>query len=153
MPSRSAVLTCAAAVTWALTGCAQPEAGAPRPVESPPTAPAAPEAPAPPPPRPEPPSTDVAECFDADCTLVVTGPLTIPLDAARFYYPEMTLVSVTPDALTYYVTYPDGGVAIRARLGPGGGGSFGSRGHATVQVKLDSLGDGTTVVVLTPAPR
>ncbi|GAA4861317.1 hypothetical protein [Saccharopolyspora cebuensis] len=151
MPSRTAVLG-ACAVTWALTGCAQPEAGAPRPVESPPTAPAAPEAPAPPP-TPEPPSTDVAECFDADCTLAVTGPITIPLDPARFHYPEMSVRSVTPDFLAYDVTSPAGGVAILSRLGPGGGGSFGSRGHTTVQVKLESLDDGTTVVVLTPAPR
>ncbi|QUH04018.1 hypothetical protein HUO13_27220 [Saccharopolyspora erythraea] len=98
------------------------------------------------------PSTNVADCFDAECTLAVTGPITIPLDRARFYYPELSVVSVTPEGLTYRVDYPHGGGAEQG-MGPGGGSGFGFRDFPMVEVKLESINDGTAVLVLRSAPQ
>src|SRR4051812_47040344 len=40
-----------------------------------------------------PPTSDVQDCFDADCTLLLTEPTTIPLDATAFHYPAMVVTA------------------------------------------------------------
>ncbi|MEU9791785.1 hypothetical protein AB0E27_14370 [Streptomyces sparsogenes] len=89
------------------------------------------------------------DCFDGYCTLKLSKPLTIRLDTKKFYYPEMTVVAVGPDSLTYRVDYPHGGGAQQI-LSPGGGSAFGFRSHTTVEVKLVSITGGTALLALSP---
>jgi hypothetical protein len=80
--------------------------------------------------------------------LAVTKAVKIPLDAARFYYPAMSVVSVTPESLTYRIDPPHGG-RLQSSVGLGGGGAFGFRDHTHLQVRFESVG-GRSVLVLSP---
>ncbi|WP_157358855.1 hypothetical protein [Amycolatopsis sp. ATCC 39116] len=100
---------------------------------------------------PAPPSSKVRDCFDGDCTLLLSKPTTIPLDAARFHYASMRVTAISADGLTFSVTYPQGGGA-QSSIGPGlGGASFGFRGSPSIEVGL-TLVDGKPALVLQPGP-
>ena len=102
-------------------------------------------------PSPTPPqeTTDPKDCFDAECTLKVSKPVTIPLDKKKFHYPEMKVVAVDSKSLSYQVDYPGGGGAQQV-LSPGGGSGFGFRSYPSVEVKLLSITKGTARLSLTP---
>jgi hypothetical protein len=100
-------------------------------------------------PTAHPDTTDPKDCFDAECTLKVSKPVTIPLDKKKFHYPEMKVVAVDSGSLSYQVDYPGGGGAQQV-LSPGGGSGFGFRSHPSVEVKLLSITKGTARLSLTP---
>jgi predicted small lipoprotein YifL len=100
-------------------------------------------------PTPPPETTDPKDCFDAECTLKVTKPVTIPLDKKKFHYPEMKVVAFDSKSLSYQVDYPGGGGAQQV-LSPGGGSGFGFRSNPSVEVKLLSITKGTARLSLTP---
>ena len=112
---------------------------------------AAPPSPSPSPsPSPTQPATrDVRDCYDADCTLLVTKPLRIPLNAKLFHYPAVIVESLAGGTLTYRVDYPQGGMS-EAHLSPGNSSSFGYRSATPITVKLLSLKHGTAILSLTP---
>ncbi|KOX21424.1 hypothetical protein ADK67_27560 [Saccharothrix sp. NRRL B-16348] len=88
------------------------------------------------------------DCFDGDCTLL-TGPATIPLDAATFYYPSVQVTAISAASLTYRVVYPHGG-EIQSTVGLGlGGAGFGFREFPAIRVGL-ALVDGVPALVLQP---
>ena len=90
----------------------------------------------------------MADCFDGDCTLL-TGPATIPLDAATFYYPSMQVTAISADSLSYAVAYPHGG-GVQSTVGVGlGGGGFGFREFQAIKVGL-AVVDGAPALVLQP---
>ena len=94
-------------------------------------------------------TTDPKDCFDAECTLKVSKPVTIPLDKKKFHYPEMKVVAVDSKNLSYQVDYPGGGGAQQV-LSPGGGSGFGFRSYPSIEVKLLSITKGTARLSLTP---
>lgn len=96
-----------------------------------------------------PPTSNPKDCFDGDCTLELSKPVAIRLDTKVFYYPEMTVVAVGSDRLTYRVDYPHGGGAQQT-LSPGGSSAFGFRSHTRVEVKLVSITKGTALLSLAP---
>lgn len=98
------------------------------------------------------PTSNVKDCFDADCALIVSKPIGIPLDTKLFYYPELTVVAITSNSVTYRVDYPHGGRAEQS-LSPGGQGQFGFRSFTPVEVGLDSITDGTAILVLSPGAQ
>jgi hypothetical protein len=98
---------------------------------------------------PAPPSNKVRDCYDGDCTLLLSRPTTIPLDAGKFHYSSMRVTAISADSLSYSVAYPQGGGA-QSSVGPGlGGGSFGFRGSPSIEVGLTSVG-GKPALVLQP---
>ncbi|HEY1177034.1 MAG TPA: hypothetical protein VGF17_12830 [Phytomonospora sp.] len=103
-------------------------------------------------PSPQAPTTRVADCFDGDCVLLVSRPVSIPLDAEKFHYEVLEIVDVTDDALTYFVPYGGGGGAS-SQLGVGGGGGFGFRGETGISLRLTSIEDGTATLVISPDPE
>lgn len=96
-------------------------------------------------------STQVRDCRDGDCRLLVSKPVTIPLDTKRFYYPSITVTEVTRESLTYQVRYPHGGGAVQ-RLSPGNKGGFGFRSYTHLEVALERTSQGRLVLVISPAP-
>jgi hypothetical protein len=94
-------------------------------------------------------TSDPEDCFDGDCRLKLSAPTTIRLDAEKFHYPEMRVVRVGPDSLTYRVDYPGGGGAEQ-NLSPGGGSAFSFRSQTPVEVTLESITDGKAVLALSP---
>jgi hypothetical protein len=94
-------------------------------------------------------TTRVKDCFDGNCRLKVGGPVRIPLNAKKFHYSSLEVVSVTAHSLTYQVPYPQGGGAAQT-LGVGGSGSFGYRSDPAVEVRLESVTRGKAVLALTP---
>ncbi|MFI9388838.1 hypothetical protein [Kutzneria sp. NPDC052558] len=155
MPRHAAVL---AALALALAGCgtttpaAQPPSTAPTTTStttsSTPTTTSAPRIRSH---RPvAPPTSRVTDCFDGDCTLLLTAPTTIPLDNKTFHYPSMTVTAISADSLTYSLTIPEGGGASTT-IGPGlAGGSFGFRDSPSIEVGLTVV-DGTPALILQPA--
>ena len=144
-----------AALGLALTACGgrQTEAQAPpppAPSSPPPSTSATPTTSSSPSARPTaPPSSNVRDCFDADCTLLLTKPATIPLDAGKFHYSSMRVTAISADSLSYSVSYPNGGSAS-STVGVGlAGSSFGFRGSPAVEVGL-TLVDGKPALVLQP---
>jgi hypothetical protein len=98
---------------------------------------------------PAPPSSNVKDCFDADCTLVLSKPAKIPLDAKRFHYSSMRVTAISAQSLTFTVDYPQGG-GSSSTIGPGlANGSFGFRGSPLIEVGL-TLVDGNPALVLQP---
>jgi predicted small lipoprotein YifL len=94
-----------------------------------------------------PPTTDVHACYEANCTLLLTAPTTIPLDAAKFHYPSMQVTAISADSLSYTVTYPGGGGAA-STIGPGlNGSSFSFQNLPAVEVGL-TLVNGEPALVL-----
>lgn len=151
MLSRIAVLV--VAFSFVMTGCGQSETDISEldPIALQTAEPVSREdAISPPIPAPIAASTNVSDCFDADCALAVTGPMDIPLDPELVYYSEMSIVVVTPGSLSYRVDYPYGGGAQRT-LRPGGGSAFGFSDFTKVDVALDSTTNGTAVLMLTPS--
>jgi hypothetical protein len=93
----------------------------------------------------------VKDCFDGDCTLLLSQPTTISLDAKRFHYSSMRVTSISVESLSFSVSYPQGGGA-QSSIGPGlGGASFGFRGSPSIEVGL-TLVDGKPALVLQPGP-
>lgn len=89
------------------------------------------------------------DCFDGDCTLVLTKPARIPLDAQRFHYSTLRVTAISADSLSFVVPYPQGGSA-QSTIGPGlGAASFGFRGSPSIEVGL-TLVDGKPALVLQP---
>jgi hypothetical protein len=105
-----------------------------------------------PPAPPSRPSSNVADCFEGDCTLLLTEPATIPLDATKLYYPAIRVTDISADNLTYSVTYPGGGYAGEATIGVGlGRAAFAVQGRPSVQVGL-ILVNGNPALVLQTGP-
>ncbi|MFI6904860.1 hypothetical protein ACIBKY_26595 [Nonomuraea sp. NPDC050394] len=144
----------------ALAGCASPEAGrqatAPTPTTGIPSKPGTPATSAPatesPTPSPSPTreaTTKVKDCFDGDCLLKLSKPVTIRLNAKKFYYPKFEVVAIDADTITYRVDYPHGG-GSEQRLGEGGGGAFAFRKHTPVEVRLVSIKKGRALLSVSP---
>lgn len=102
-------------------------------------------------PSPQAPTKRVKDCYDGDCTLLVSKPVSIPLDADTFHYEVLEIVEVTDDALTYFVPYGGGGGAS-SQLGVGGGGGFGFRDEMGISLRVVSIEDGTATLVISPDP-
>lgn len=68
------------------------------------------------------PSTDVADCFEGNCLLAVSGTVTVPLDEAAFSYPAVTITVEAADMITVHPT----GDPSSMSFGPGSEGSFGA---------------------------
>lgn len=160
MPRNAAVV---ATLSLLLAGCgggdpaAQPLSGSPAPTTDAPSTSSAPSTttsatptPAPAGHRPPAPaSANVEDCFDGDCTLLLTGPATVPLDAAKFHYPAMQVTAISATSLSYSVTYPHGGSA-QSTVGPGPArGGFGFRDFPAIKVGL-AVADGAPALVLQP---
>jgi hypothetical protein len=93
----------------------------------------------------------VKDCFDGECTLLLTGPTTIPLDFGKLHYTSMNITAISADSLSYTVPYPEGGGAGQT-IGVGlNGGSFGFRGDPSVEVGLMLVG-GKPALVLQLGP-
>ncbi|MEV4803226.1 hypothetical protein AB0K18_24745 [Nonomuraea sp. NPDC049421] len=90
----------------------------------------------------------VRDCFDGDCLLRVSRPVTIRLNAKKFYYRQFHILDVGKSSITYLVEYPHGGGA-QATLGKGGTSSFGFRKRPTVEVSLVSVKKGRALVSIT----
>ncbi|MBB5078996.1 hypothetical protein [Nonomuraea endophytica] len=138
-------------VVCALAGCASPDTGpqaaTPAPTPSTPTTSAsATESPS------REPTTKVKACFDGDCLLKLSKPVTIRLNAKKFYYPKLEVVAIDKDTITYWVEYPHGG-GVEQRLGEGGGSSFAFRENTPVEVKLVSITKGQALLSLSPGER
>lgn len=88
------------------------------------------------------------DCFDGDCLLRVSRPVTIRLNAKKFYYRQFHILDVGKSSITYLVEYPHGGGA-QATLGKGGTSSFGFRKRPTVEVSLVSVKKGRALVSIT----
>ena len=92
----------------------------------------------------QPPGTDVAQCFDGNCTVTVTGPVEIPLDG-RVGPTAVSVSEVGRFAVTFRVHSPTG--AAFAVTGPGGTVRFTST-QGTLTVRVLELRDGTAVIEL-----
>ena len=163
MRSRSTAAGLLVACTVSLADCAgtgpaatPPVAGTPAagtPGAPPITSTTAPPTPAPtstrPPARTEPPTTDVADCRDGSCTLVVRKPVRIPLDASRFHYSSLRLLDVSSDGLELQPTDSDGGPTIS--ISGGGESTIGFTGFRGITLRLDTAG-GRRLLVLAPGP-
>lgn len=89
------------------------------------------------------------DCFDGDCTLLLSKPTTIALDAGKFHYPSMRVTAISASSLSFSVAYPGGG-GSESSVGPGlGGASFGFRDFPSIEVGL-TLVDGKPALVLQP---
>lgn len=97
------------------------------------------------------PTSNVKDCYDGNCTLILSGPKRIPLNAKIFHFPAVRVVSITRDTLTYRVDSPGGGLS-EASLSPGGGSSFGFRSFPAVQVTLISIEKGKAVLAVSSMP-
>ncbi|SEG88349.1 hypothetical protein SAMN05444920_106226 [Nonomuraea solani] len=140
----------------ALAGCGSPAPAPPAaaPSNTPATStPAATPTPAPTPTStPSPsrkPTTKVKDCYDADCLLKLSRPVTIRLNAKKFYYPKFEIVAVSAKTITYVVEYPHGGGAQQV-LGKGGSSGFGFRDRPTVEVTLVSIRKGQALLSISP---
>lgn len=91
------------------------------------------------------------DCYEADCTLLVSGPVTIPLDVGRFHYTSVAVSSVTADTVLTSQASPDGGGGGLI-LHPGGSGSFGYRSLPEVIVSVISIRNGVATVQLRTGP-
>jgi hypothetical protein len=98
------------------------------------------------------PTSRIKDCFDGDCLLKVSGPVTIPLNAKKFYYPKFEVVSVKSKTLTYWVEYPHGGGAQQV-MGKGARSSFGFRSRTPVEVSLVSIEKGKALLSISPGKR
>ncbi|MFI6290824.1 hypothetical protein ACIBEJ_04525 [Nonomuraea sp. NPDC050790] len=138
----------------ALAGCGSPQAAAPSSTpaaSTPAVSTPAPETPSPTP-SPSPtrePTTKVKDCYDGDCLLKLSKPVTIWLNAKKFYYPKFEIVAVKADRITFWVEYPHGGGAEQT-LGEGGGSSFSFRDRTPVDVTLVSIRNGRAVLSVSP---
>ena len=103
-------------------------------------------------PRPlAPPSKNVKDCYDGNCTLLLTRPTRIPLNAKKLHYSSMRVTAISTKSLTYKVPYPGGGGA-QSTIGVGlGSSTFGFRGSPTVEVGL-TLVKGKPALVLQLGP-
>ncbi|MFI6540725.1 hypothetical protein ACIBHY_50280 [Nonomuraea sp. NPDC050547] len=141
----------------ALAGCASPETGRQAAVSTPtPSTPAtsasATESPTPSPSPTRQATTKVKDCFDGDCLLKLSKPVTIRLNAKKFYYPKFEVVAIDARTITYRVEYPHGG-GSEQRLGEGGGGGFAFRKHTPVEVRLVSIKKGQALLSVSPGER
>ncbi|MFI7639363.1 hypothetical protein [Nonomuraea sp. NPDC049400] len=98
------------------------------------------------------PTSRIKDCFDGDCLLKVSRPVTIPLNAKKFYYPKFEIVSVKSKTLTYWVEYPHGGGAQQV-MGEGSRSSFGFRSRTPVEVSLVSIEKGKALLSISPGKR
>ncbi|MET0496339.1 MAG: hypothetical protein ABW000_24695 [Actinoplanes sp.] len=103
-------------------------------------------------PRPTaPPSRNVRDCYDGNCTLLLTKPTRIPLNVKKFHYSSMRVTAISKKSLTYLVPYPGGGGA-QSTIGVGlGGSTFSFRGSPAVEVGL-TLVKGKPALVLQVGP-
>lgn len=97
-------------------------------------------------------SSKVKDCFDGDCLLAVSKPVTIPLDKKRYYYPKFAITAVTSNQVSYRVDYPQGGHAEQ-RLSVGNESSFGFRSHPQVNVRLVSIAGKKAVIAISPGTQ
>ncbi|WP_215546290.1 hypothetical protein [Amycolatopsis sp. CA-230715] len=94
-----------------------------------------------------PPSSNVKDCFDGDCTLLLAKPAKIPLDTKTLHYSSMRVTSISAESLAYFVPYPGGGGAS-STVGVGlGGSAFGFKDGPMIRVGL-TLVDGKPALVL-----
>lgn len=113
-----------------LAGCGSTQPG--RPVTAPRTSPAAPSKPSPAPtstaptstapssPAPLPvaaPTSNPKDCYHGTCTLLLTKPVTVPLDFATFHYSSLTVTAVAADHIDYQVPIPGNGAASGSAAG------------------------------------
>ena len=91
------------------------------------------------------------DCYDGNCTLLLTKPTRIPLNAKKLHYSSMRVTAISTKSLTYKVPYPGGGGA-QSTIGVGlGSSTFGFRGSPTVEVGL-TLVKGKPALVLQVGP-
>lgn len=96
---------------------------------------------------PAPPGSNVKDCFDGDCTLLLTKPTKIPLNAKTLHYSSMRVTAISAKSLSYTVNYPQGGGA-QSTIGVGlAGSSFGFRGFPSIEVGLRVVGGKPALVL------
>jgi hypothetical protein len=104
--------------------------------------------PEPPEPNDEPITSNAADCVDAECRVVVAGPMAIPLDTTRYHYPELRITAVAADSMT--VVLPDGASGTTVTLGVGDNSAFNFQNGPSVWLTLETVVNGTAVLNLTP---
>lgn len=145
----------AAVITAWLAGCSMSRSGPPATSTSPTSAEETSTTSAepsrdedePPPLNDEPITSNSADCVDGQCRLPVSGPVKIPLDASRYYYPEVWIIAVTADSLTFQLPF-EGRGGTSASIGAGGSAGIGHDGPPLIWLTLET---GSTVINLTPS--
>lgn len=89
--------------------------------------------------------TDISACFDGDCSLAVSGPVDVPVDA-RFGFPALSVTELTAARLRFEVHGRSGGRAVTT-TGPGGTSTLRSGGDA-LTVHVRSISSGVAVIEL-----
>jgi len=102
-----------------------------------------------PPPNDETVTANPADCVDGQCRLLVTGPLSIPLDASRYHYSVLVVVAVAADSLSIQVPF-EGGGGTDTTIGVGGSTAFGFQDGPSIWVSLQTVVNGSAVLNLTP---
>jgi hypothetical protein len=97
----------------------------------------------------QPPGDDVAACRDGNCTLRVTGPVTIPLDG-RAGVTELSVSSIGPFAVEFRVQRVGGGDGLGV-VGRGGSVRFTSD-TGSLAVRVLVLDPDAAVIELTTQP-
>ncbi len=94
------------------------------------------------------PPGEVAACLDGNCTLRITGPVTVPLDG-RAGPTGLSVSSIGPFAVAFWVHRPTGdGLGVG---GNAGSVRFGSD-RGTLAVRVLELGPGAAVIQLSTHP-
>lgn len=90
-------------------------------------------------------TTDLDACFDGECSLTVSGPVAVPVDA-RFGFPTLSITELTPTRLRFEVRGRTGGRAVTT-AGPGATSTLRSGGDA-LTVRVRSITGGVAVIEL-----
>lgn len=93
-------------------------------------------------------STDIGACFDGECTLTVTGPTTVPVDAAVFGFPEVFISQVTADSVTWQASGP--GTFLQGTTGQGGTTTLSAGGSTPITMRPLTFHDNTATVEIFP---
>ncbi|MFI5718049.1 hypothetical protein [Nocardia sp. NPDC051750] len=87
-------------------------------------------------------------CFDGSCTLTVTAPATIPVDAAVFGFPEVIVSEVTSDSVTWEAYGP--GTTLRGTTGAGGTTTLSTGSSTPITMRPLSFDDDAATIELFP---
>ncbi|WP_139347786.1 hypothetical protein [Nocardia donostiensis] len=87
---------------------------------------------------------DIGACFDGDCTVTVSAPTTIPIDAAVFGFPEVTISRVTGDSVTWEASGP--GTFLRGTTGRGGTTTLSTGSSTPITMRPLSFRDGSATI-------
>ncbi|GAA2833761.1 hypothetical protein [Crossiella cryophila] len=94
------------------------------------------------------PSTDVADCFDGDCTITVTKDTAFPLDAKAMPLTEFVVTKLGPEGVECRLSASRGGAFTLTLLKPGQSAAAGFEDTVQTWVTLVSAGEGSVVLTL-----